>query len=531
MTPLPQLTIDVVTPVHDPDPAALAATIESVLGQGYESWRLYLADDGSTDPRVANVLDEYVARDRRVMVTRLETNVGISAATNAALSLGDGEFVAFLDHDDLLHRDALSAVNHEWTHHPDVDIVYTDEDKIDESGAHTEPFFKPAWSPEYLLGCMYFGHLTVYRRTLLDQVGGLRTGYEGSQDWDLALRATERTDRIQHISRVLYHWRMSAASAAGSIAAKPWAYVAAEKALTEALERRQTPGVLEPTVAPGWFRVRRSLADSPTVSIVLPTAGATRPVRGQASELVGECVQSIVDRTDYENYEIVCVLSTDAATDLPDRLARIAGERIRFVPGRSPFSYPEAIDRGVLHARGEYLLLLNDDVQVIAPSWLRILLEIGQDPDIGAVGAKLLFEDGRIQHAGVLHKEGAPVHRHYQQPDGVGYWGSLILNMNYLAVTGACLLTRRSLFDEVGGLSLRYPMNYNDVDYCQKVRVRGKRVVFAPGAQLYHYGSATRPSTVEVAELQRYQLDWGRAAYDDPYGNSNLDAITAEPLR
>lgn len=513
------ITFSIVTPVFDPEPDVLTATIESVLSQTYGHWQLLLIDDASTDPRVSEVLRRYADLDDRILVVRRAANGGISAASNDGLAQATGEFVGLLDHDDELDPEALSCIYHVLTEtDPEADIVYTDEDKVDSEGRYYDTFHKPDWSPEYLEGCMYLGHFVLYRRSLMESLGGFRSDFDGSQDWDLALRATEVSSRVQHVPRVLYHWRAVPQSVASNVAAKPWATNSGRAALEERLRREGLPGRVEETGVPGWFRVRRNLPYDPLVSVILPTAGVRRIIRGEEIELVLNCVKAFVDRTDYENFEIVCVLNGTPEPGLEARLVELAGERVRCVPLSGAFNFSTAVNVGVLASRGEVLLLLNDDVEVRDKKWLRLMLEMVQLRAVGAVGAKLLLEDGTVQHAGVIHSpEGTPHHPHAGQPDGTGYFGDLLLNMNYLAVTGACLMVRRQVFEELGGFSPGFPLNYNDIDFCLKAVSKGYRNVQVNGACLFHYESSTRTRSVTYQEVHDFLLQWRPRTLQDGF--------------
>jgi GT2 family glycosyltransferase len=466
------------------------------------------------------VLDHYAWIDPRVRVKHRDHNGGIVAASNDALDLAAGEWVALLDHDDLLDPDALGAIANAVYEKPDSDVVYTDEDKVTVDGHHLDPFLKPDWDEERLFCQMYVGHLTAYRKSLVIEVGGFRAGYEGSQDWDLCLRATEKARRVQHVPRVLYSWRIVPGSTAVAVAEKPYTVLAAERAVRDALVRRGIAGDIEETGYPGYFRVRRTVTDYPLVSIVIPTAGGTREVGGVRTRLIDRCIAGLMDKTVYPHLEIICVLSQYTDESLMDDLRAIAGDKIRFLTSDTSFNFALTINRGAAHARGDMILMLNDDIEPIDPDWLTKMVELSTAGGVGAVGAKLLFENGTIQHAGVGHNLGQPFHIAREQPDRDGYFGELVLNAQYLAVTGACLLTPRAVFEEVGGMHLGYPVNYNDVDYCLKLYEYGYRVLNCAGARLYHYESSTRPPTVTVHEIHQFESQWLDLTRVDPFVNA-----------
>lgn len=513
--PLLDPLISIVMPVYRTDPKLLTRTIASVQAQLYRNWQLCVVDDGSNRPLLDELLTNAARKDARISYQREAVNQGIVATTNVALSMATGEFVAFLDHDDLLERDALQAVVEELRRFPDTDLVYTDEDKI-EGRRRCDPFHKPAWSPDYLLGCMYLAHLCVYRRQIVEEVGGIRDGTDGAQDWDLALRVTERTSAVRHIPRVLYHWRKTANSTASTALAKPEAILNGRVVLTDYLARNGVEGRVERTPELTMYRVRKDVRGKPLVSILLPTAGTRRVVREREVELVVGCVRSVLTSTTWEHFEIVCLVGEDFDPRLRTRLAKMAGDTIRFVEVPGPFNFSRTINAGAVAAKGDYILLLNDDIEVIESEWLTMMLELGQDKGVGVVGATLLYEDGRLQHAGVVHRSGTPGHVYYGAPDNMGYFSELALNRNYSAVTGAVQLSRAEVFWEVGGLSEEFPLNFNDIDYCLKVFSRGYRNVVSAGARLYHFESSTRSTEVFQGEIDLFLERWAAWTLPDP---------------
>ena len=515
----------VVTPVYDPPVDALRAMIRSVTEQSFTDWQLVLVDDCSPSTFVLAALDEAAAVDRRITVVRRETNGGIVAASNDALAAATGEFVALLDHDDELHRDALLLVDEALRADPDADYVYTDEDKIDERGRHTGPFYKPDWSPDRLRTQMYTCHLSVLRRSLVDEVGGFDADFEGSQDWDLVLRVTERARQVVHVPQVLYHWRTLPTSTAGNgAAAKPYAYVAGTRAIQAHCERVGFPAtVRHDDEFSGVYHLAPTLRSEPPVSIVMPTRGSPREVRGENVCLAVHCLRSIVETTTYPNYEVVVVADTGTPTSVLDQLRAIGGDRVKIVPYDHAFNFSDKINMGALASEGEHLLMLNDDMEVVTPEWIERLVMYAAFPGVGAVGARLLFGDGRLQHVGVMMRGASPGHlfRGYNG-DYNGYANVVRVANNYSAVTGACLMTPRSLFDEVGGLSLQFPLSFNDVDYCLKLRSLGERVVYDPDTVLFHFESSSRSSDVSDWELELFQRRWRHATMLDPYDNPNF---------
>ena len=516
--------VSVVTPVYDTDPRWLRACIESVRQQIYPNWELCLCDDASTRPETVAVLREYES-DPRIHVRYLTTNARISAATNAALDQAQGEFVALLDHDDELTPDALFRVAEYLNEHRDADLLYSDEDKLDLSGGRCDPYFKPDWSPEHFLTSMYTCHLMVVRRSVVERVGRFRTGYEGAQDYDLVLRVMDTTDRIHHIPRVLYHWRKLPQSTASAGQAKPWALDAGRLALEDYVRRRGLDAEVLQGAGPGVFRVRRRIRGSPLVSIVIPTAGRLRREGSKEVDLVATCIQSVARKTTYANYEVIIV--ADAAGVQPTTARALEGtpHRVLRFDAQGQFNFSRKVNFGVAAAAGEHVVLFNDDLEVISSEWLSAMLEYSQDPAIGAVGAKLLYPDGRLQHIGmILGVSGIAAHAFHQHPgSSPGYAGGALCVRNYSAVTAACLMSRREVFTAVGGFDETFPIDFNDVDYCLRVRQAGYRIVFTPHAQLYHHESASFGARIQdAAGAEEMRRRWGAVLDRDPYYNPNL---------
>jgi len=515
----------VVTPVYDPPIPVLEAMLASVRAQTFADWEHCLVDDGSPSPAVVAVLEHAAAVDPRVRLVRRPANGGIVAASNDGLAMARGEFVALLDHDDELHPDALAAVAEAIRADPQVDYVYTDEDKLDERGRHSGPFHKPDWAPDRFRTQMYTCHLSVLRRTLVEEVGGFDPSLDGAQDWDLVLRVTERARAVAHVPRVLYHWRTIATSTAGSgVEAKPWAYDAGTRALQAHCDRTGFPAKVDHDMEhPGVYRLSPALARRPPVSIVIPTAGTVRPVRGEPTRLVTHCVRSLVETSTYDDVEIVCVCDPPVDAAVRDELRAIAGDRLVLVPYEQPFNYSEKVNLGVLHSGGEQVLMLNDDIEIATPDWIERMVMYADRPGVGAVGARLMYEDGGLQHAGVIVRE-LPGHLYHGFPAGFGgYVIDVLVAGNYLAVTGACLMTPRAAFDEVGGLWEGLPVNYNDIDYCLKLRTLGLRVVYDPGTVMIHFESASRDTAVAEWEKGLFRDRWETVTAVDPYDNPNFD--------
>jgi O-antigen biosynthesis protein len=522
---VPEPRFSVLTPAFDTPADVLGAMLDSMRRQSFADWELCVVDDCSPQPQVAQIMERAAAEDARIRFRRRDENGGIVAASNDALAMARGEFVALLDHDDELHPDALALVHEALLAEPQADYVYTDEDKIDRDGRHSGPFFKPDWSPERMRTQMYSCHLSVFRRSLVEEVGGFDPAFEGSQDWDLVLKVTERARAVLHVPRVLYHWRMlETSTAGGGEVAKPWAYEAGKRAVQAHCDRIGMPAVVERDLADsGVYHLRPRLREQPLVSIVIPTAGGSREVRYEPTVLVSHCVRSIVERSTYPNYEIVCVLDASAPPQVARELEEIAGERLRLVPYDRPFNFSEKVNAGAAASGGEHLLLLNDDIEVATPEWLERMVMYSGLEGIGAVGGRLVLQDGRLQHVGVRFEGGLPGHPyHGYRGEYKGYANSVLIANNCLAVTAACLMTPRHLFEEVGGLTTDFPVNYNDVDYCLKLHRLGKRVVYDPDLTMIHFESSSRSNEVEEWEKQLLKERWLPLTAVDPYSNPNL---------
>ena len=488
--------ISVLVPVYETGEKWLRLCIESVLNQQYPHWELCIADDCSTSPHVRKILEEYSLRDARIKTIFRTENGHIARATNSALELATGEFVALLDHDDELTADALLEVAIAHNEDPAAGWLYSDEDKIDEDNFCSDPFFKPDWSPEYFLTCMYTCHLGVYRTAAVHEIGGFRAEVNGAQDYDLALRLMARKIRVHHIPKVLYHWRTLAASTASGGDAKDYAYPAAQRALANYLKEAGLTGEVLPGPRHGFHKINFAILGDPKVSIVIPSAARIVEYDGQRLDLLRMCVSSIRQKSTYKNYEIIVVDNDDLRPELRDWLLG----KVRLVTYKSEkFNLAEKINLGASHASGEHLILLNDDIKIISADWIEQMLQYSQQPGVGAVGAKLLFPNRRIQHAGIVLLNGNPGHAYYDHPpEEMGYYLSVVVARNYIAVTGACTMTPAAAYHAVGGYSEDFPLNYNDVDYALKLRDKGYRSVYVPEAELFHYESVSKDGAGSV---------------------------------
>ncbi len=484
-----RVVISVIMATYETPERFLREAIESVLAQAYPNWELCIADDASKERHVRKVLEKYAALDPRIKVIYRAQNGHIAAASNSALALATGEFVGFLDHDDTLSPDALFEVALTINRYPDVDMLYSDEDKIDEAGLYCEPHFKPDWSPNSFLSRMYTCHFGVYRRALVEELGGLRVEFAGSQDYDLVLRLSERTERIRHIPRVLYHWRKHSGSASGISRAKPYSSRAAERAIAEALERRGEPGtVAERADCAGVYLVRYAIRDPKRVSVIVPTR--------DHGEDVERCLSSLFAKAGYKDLEVILLDngSTEKASLATFERWAKKEPRVRVVRYNVPFNFSRINNYAVSKSTGHYVLFLNNDTEAKSAGWIAAMVEQAQRPSIGAVGALLLDPDDTVQHAGVvIGLGGVAGHSHKHFPLAAnGHANMLKAINNYSAVTGACPMTRREVFERVGGFDEELTVAFNDIDLCLKIVAAGYRIVNLPHVQLYHFESKSR---------------------------------------
>jgi glycosyltransferase involved in cell wall biosynthesis len=517
----------VIVPVYNTEERWLRRCLDSVLSQLYPHWELCIADDNSTAPHIRNILNEYLVKDNRIRVVFRQENGHISASSNSALELAQGEFIALLDHDDEMTIDALYENAILLNSHPEANMIYSDEDKITEENLRHKPFFKPDWSPDTFLSKMYSGHLGIYRTELVRKIGGFRVGFEGSQDYDLVLRVTEQSSHIYHIPKILYHWRTAKGSTARAADSKNYAYLAARKAIQEALDRRREGGWVEFVPhQPGFYRVHYPVQGKPLISIIIPT-------RDNAYHL-DKCLASIFEKTTYEPFEIVIIDNGSSKSEtkaLFDRWKSERGDCIRVIRMVIPFNYSRLNNEGVLKAKGDLVCLLNDDTEVITPSWLEELAGQAQRKSIGAASAFLLYPNSTIQHAGViLGIAGLANHSHRHWLAGwVGYFGRLLVTANYAAVTGACLMVDRERYLDVGGLDENLAVAYNDVDFCLRLLKKGYRNVVLSHVRLFHDESRSRGSDEAPDNKSRHTVEsqilserWGDLLDNDPYYNPNL---------
>lgn len=524
-------TFSIVVPVYNTPLPALEQMIASVRAQLYPHWELCIADDNSTSPDVRPLLERYAALDARIKVVIRSQNGNISACSNSALDLAAGDYVALLDHDDLLAPHALATMADAIARHPDADIFYSDEDKLDANGRRYDPYFKPDFNRELLYGQNFINHLSVFRTSAMREVGGFRLGFEGSQDYDLVLRLVAHTKGpIIHVPHVLYHWRLYPGAQTFSSTQLERASLAARRALAEHLAARGQIAVVE-AGAGGYHRVRRTMENWPRVSVVVPTR--------DHADILGECMRGLLDQTDYPDLEIIIADNDSREPATSAFFDKMAARGVKIVPCPGPFNYSKINNDAVRQAQGEHLLFLNNDISVIEPGWLKEMAALMQERDVGAVGAKLFYPDGTLQHGGVtLGILGVAGHtslgaaRHFP-----GYFGQLGLARDVSCATAACLLVRRSVFERLGGFDETHlKVAFNDVDLCIRIGQLGYRIVWTPYAQLVHHESKTRGTDTSGEKLRRFQQEvgymrqrWADVLDADPYWNPNLSLESNDP--
>ena len=523
-------TISVVVPMYNTEKVFFKELIESLKNQTYSKWELCLAD-GSEVPN--ELLKDYIDDDR-IKYSFLNSNLGISENTNKAIEMATGDFIGFLDHDDLLSQDALYEVVKAINEEKNVDFIYTDEDKIDENKERFEPYFKPDFSPETLECNNYITHFVVVKKALLKEVGMLNSKFNGAQDFDFVLRATEKAENIVHIPKVLYHWRVHRGSTANVADAKPYAFEAGIKVVEEHLKRMNKVGdVQNGQDIPGIYRINYKVIGNPKVSILIPNRDNVK--------LLKEAVSSILELTSYSNYEIVIIEngSTDKETfkyyDLIKDKTNV--KILKFDEDTDEFNYSKLINLGVKNVDGEFVLQLNNDIKIISKDWLDIMVGYSQQKEIGAVGGRLYYEDKTIQHAGIIvGLSGIAGNMLVNLPYGErAYFGRESATRNVAAVTGACLLCRRELYEEVGYMDEElFKVAFNDVDFCLKLMEKGYRNVYVPYVELYHYESKTRGYEYSKEKEERFNREsdnfksrWKEILEKgDPYYNINFTRET-----
>jgi GT2 family glycosyltransferase len=516
-------TISILVPVYNPPITFLRQCLDSVVAQQARNWQLIVVDDGSTKDEVGEFLRTFSAAheaDSRIVIVS-KANGGISSALNAALSRATGEYIGMLDHDDLLDPRCIDSFSRaiEQGNYPDA--VYSDEDKVNAKGEHFELYCKPDFSPELLLTQMYLCHFTVFRREQVNEVGGLRSEMDGAQDFDLALRLLPRLTHVIHLPRPLYHWRAWSGSTALTIEAKPWAQDAAARVQLEHVDRTFGGGTVTPSAVRGLNEVHPRVQGDPVVSVIIPTVGT--PNIARTGRFVDDAVRSLIQHENAVTLEFV-IVTTGV---IPDVHIDIHGKhRIKHVVYRTQqFNFSEAINTGRAAATGDYLLILNDDTSVAESNPVTRLLEIGQINEVGIVGCRLTYPDGRLQHVGMVLLPSGPTHCWIGKAGKeAGYFGSILTPRNYLAVTAAAMLVRTSVFDEVDGFDEVFARDFNDVDFCLRAHQAGHRVAWTPYAHFTHYEGATMSrKKSDTAEAREFHSRWAAVYPVDPYYSPALN--------
>ena len=530
-----QPQISVLLPVYNVPEPYLRAAIESVRSQIYQNWQLCIADDNSPSPHVKRVIQEYAAKDPRISYVFREQNGHIAEATNSAAKLATGEFIGFLDHDDELREHALYWMVRELNEHPEADLIYSDEDKITEDGVRHYPHFKSDWNPELMLCQNYVCHLTVVRRAIFEKLGGIRKGFDGAQDWDFILRVSENTtpDKIRHIPKILYHWRAIDGSTAKATESKPYVTAAQMKAVSEHLERRgDTSARVESLAALSMLRVRYKIPEpAPLVSVIIPTHNQR--------ELLSTCIEGVLRQTTYKNIEIIVVDNRSDDPSTVEYLAHLSREpRVSVIRDDGEFHFSRINNHAVSYAKGDLVCFLNNDIQISSPEWLSEMVSNVVRPGVGIVGARLLYPDGTVQHAGVILGIGGVADHMFkhQSAQYLGYFARAVLPQNLSAVTAACMVVKKSVFLELGGFDEEtFAVAYNDVDFCLRARQAGHLVVYTPYAELIHHESKSRgyEDTPEkqarfLGEYEAMQQRWHGLLSVDPYYNANFSPTRAD---
>lgn len=514
--------ISIVMPVYNMNAEHLRLAIDSVRAQIYPTWELCICDDGSTDGRTPAFVAGLPELDARIKVVCAEKNQGIALASNQALALATGEFIALMDGDDEIPPHALFEIVRHLNDSPRTDFIYSDRDKIDVAGKRFEPFFKPDWSPDLFLSCNYACHLVAMRASLVREARGFRAVCEGSQDYDLFLRVLEKTNAIHHLPKVLYHWRVSPTSTAGDGRVKMHAHVAARLSLEESFKRQGIDARVERGYGVGLWRIRYPFPETARVSVIIP-AGGNLPCLEQ-------CLRGLREQTSYRNFEIILIDNSrgNGVADAFGRFQRLWKD-CRYLDCREePFNFSRLNNRAAAEAQTPFLLFLNDDVAPLAPDWLAAMLEHAHRQEVGAVGPMLLYEDKTVQHAGIIMGlNGCCDHgMKYLNQHDLGYHNFHNMTRNCSAVTAACLLTRREVFDDVGGFDEALPVAFQDVDFCLKIRERGLSVVYTPFAKLCHYEGKTKQAfgLEKVAGFEEALIAqrWGRIIARDPFYSQHL---------
>ncbi|MBR2725708.1 glycosyltransferase family 2 protein [Candidatus Saccharibacteria bacterium] len=515
--------ISFVIPVYNVEEKYLQECIDSILNQSYQNFEICIVDDASTKEETLEVLEKY-KDNKKIHIKHRKKNGHISVASNDALEMAKGEYVALMDDDDTLAPDALAEVVKALNKDKKIDMIYTDEDKIDLDGDRCDPNFKPDFSPDTLLSVNYMSHLGVLRKSIIDEIGGFRKGYEGAQDYDLYLRFTEKAKKIHHIPKVLYHWRMIPGSTSMTIDNKDYASDNGKKAIESALKRRKINAHVVKDEKSKYYQVIYDFKEQPLVSILIPTKDHAR--------VTGACLKSIYGKTTYKNFEIILIDNGSSEQETLKLFNEYKSKHDNFRVLREDieFNYSRLNNLAAKEAKGEYLVLLNNDTEVITPEWLEYMVGYAMQPHVGAVGVKLLYPDETVQHAGVILGLGGVASHAYigSERNDMGIYGRLRVPYDYAAVTGACLMVSKEKFKKVGGLEEDLKVAYNDIDFCLKLLDKGYYNVLLPMVELYHHESKSRGSDLDADKIDRFNSEqdymwekWGDVLVEDRFYNVN----------
>jgi GT2 family glycosyltransferase len=512
-------------PVYNVDPKWLRLAIESIENQWYDNWELCIADDKSPNSDTVEYLKSLT--NPKIKVTFLEKNLNISGATNAALEIATGEYIALMDNDVEITPDALYEMV-KVINEKDAEFIYSDEDFISTEGIHSNPHYKPDFSPDLLLSHNYITHFTCFKKALLDKVGLYHSQFDGAQDYDLFLRLTEQTSNIEHIPKVLYHWRMLETSTSANSEAKPEAIERGKAVLEAALKRRGIDATVEHGNMHHYFRVKYTIKNNPLVSIIIPFK--------DKPELLDMSINSILDKSTYLNFEIIGISNNSEEQETFTMMAALEKKdsRVKCYEYNTEFNYADINNYAInTYAKGEHVLLLNNDIEVITPEWIEAMLEHSQREEIGCVGAKLYYPDDTVQHAGIIIGLGGYAgHSHKMYPrESPGYFNRLNTVQDLSAVTAACLMIKKRIYHEVDGMdAVKFKVAYNDVDFCLRVMEKGYYNIFTPYAEMYHHESISRGYETTPEKIARFEKEKNALAErhkkiltsGDPYYNPNL---------
>lgn len=519
--------ISFLIPVYNVKPQYLRECLDSVLAQKYKNIEICIVDDASTSRETIDMLKEY-EKDERIRIQYRTRNGHISTATNDALEMAKGEYIALMDNDDVIPENAIYEVVAALNKDKTIDMIYTDEDKLDTDGTFCEPNFKPDFSPDTFLSSNYLSHLGVLRRSIVKKIGGFRKGYEGAQDYDLYLRFTEKTDNIHHIPKILYHWRKIQGSTSMSIKNKDYALEKGKKALESALKRRGIKGEVHIARDVPMFYIKYKIINSPKVTIIIPTK--------DMAKITGKCLKSIYKKTTYNNYEVVVVNNNSTEEKTSRLFEKYKNKYSNFSVIDAPikFNFSKLNNIAAKKTKSDYIVLLNNDTEIITHDWLEWMIGYAEQHHVGAVGAKLLYRDKTIQHAGVILGLGVASHAFTGQGRNAVVWnGRISVPYNYSAVTGACLMVSRKKWNQVGGLNEDLEVAYNDIDFCLELVKKGYYNVFVPMVELYHYESKSRGLDLTPEKKKRFDGEqaymykkWKNEIANDPFYNPNYTRKT-----